>query len=155
MKKTKKDKGLTINQKVILIKNCQACGSKNLFQFLNFGPMPIPNIYKTEKEIRTGGQITFQLDASLCTDCGLVQLGEIVPSELLFASEYAYKTPEAMRLNFSQSVKETISLARAKKGDKVLEIGSNIGICLKEYQKKGLVILGVDPAEIYAQKANE
>ncbi len=141
--------------KVILVRKCRACESRNLFEFLNFGPMAIPNIYKTPKEIQTRSQMTFQLDANLCLDCGLVQLGQIVPPELLFAADYAYKTPQAMKKNFRQSTLETIAFSKAKLGDRVLEIGSNIGISLAEYKKRGLRVLGVDPAKIYAEEANK
>jgi len=117
--------------------------------------MPKPNIYLTRKEALEYGLPTFQLDASLCTDCGLVQLGEIVPSEELFAENYAYRTPEAMRPDFRESAQETASIAGIKEGASALEIGSNIGICLDEYRKIGMKVLGVDPATIYAKQANK
>ncbi|MEK7550209.1 MAG: class I SAM-dependent methyltransferase [Patescibacteria group bacterium] len=148
-------KNLKVPGKVRPITSCQACQSKNLYKFINFGPMPKPNIYMTREEALEQGLQTFQLDASLCTDCGLVQLGEIVPSEELFAENYAYRTPEAMRPDFKESAEETASLAGIKKGAKVLEIGSNIGICLDEYRKMGMKVLGVDPATIYAKQANK
>lgn len=140
--------------KVTLITNCMACGGKNLYKFINFGPMPKPNIYFTREEISKQGQVTYQLDANLCTDCGMVQLGQIVPSEELFADNYAYRTPEAMRSDFQESAEETIAMAKAGPGTKVLEIGSNVGICLQEYQKRKMDVLGVDPAVIYAKQAN-
>src|SRR3989338_7851062 len=82
------------SRKVILLKKCQGCGSPNLYKFINFGPMPKPNIYQTREEVFEHGQISYQLDANLCTSCGLVQLGEIVPSDELFAENYAYRTPD-------------------------------------------------------------
>lgn len=143
------------SHKVILLTKCQACGSVNLFKFINFGPMPKPNIYRTREEVLEHGQISYQLDANLCTDCGLVQLGEIVPSDELFAEDYAYRTPDAMTPDFREGAKETVAISKAKKGSQVLEIGSNVGICLKEYKKLGMKVLGVDPATIYANQANE
>ena len=107
-------KNLKVTGKVRPITSCQACQSKNLYKFINFGPMPKPNIYMTREEALEQGLQTFQLDASLCTDCGLVQLGEIVPSEELFAENYAYRTPEAMRPDFKESAEETASLAEIK-----------------------------------------
>ncbi len=137
------------------ILSCQACESKNLYKFINFGPMPKPNIYLTREESLKSGVPTFQLDANLCTNCGLVQLGEIVPSEELFAENYAYRTPEAMRPDFRESAAETAAIAGVGKGAKVLEIGSNVGICLEEYRKMGMKVVGVDPAAIYAKQANK
>lgn len=101
------------------------------------------------------GLQNFQLDASLCVDCGLVQLGEILSSEELFSDNYAYRTPDAMRPDFKESAEDTISIAGTQPGAKILEIGSNIGICLDEYKKLGMKVLGVDPATIYAKQANE
>lgn len=142
------------SNKVILLTKCQACGSSNLFKFINFGPMPKPNIYQTREEVFEHGQISYQLDANLCTDCGLVQLGEIVPSDELFAEDYAYRTPDAMKPDFKQSAIETIAIAHAKKGAKALEVGSNVGIALQEYKNLGMKVVGVDPATIYASQAN-
>ena len=142
------------SHKVILLTKCQACGSNNLYKFINFGPMPKPNIYQTREEVFGHGQISYQLDANLCTDCGLVQLGEIVPSDELFAEDYAYRTPDAMKPDFKEGALETIAISHAKEGSKVLEIGSNVGICLKEYKKLGMKVLGVDPATIYSNQAN-
>lgn len=143
------------SHKVRLLNTCQGCGGKNLYKFINFGPMPIPNIYQTREEIFTNGQVTYQLDANLCIDCGLVQLGEIVPSNELFADNYAYRTPDFMKYDFLESARETVDLSKASKGSKVLEIGSNIGLCLKEYKRLGMEILGVDPAREYALQANK
>ncbi len=140
-------------QKITLIDDCQGCGGKNLYKFINFGPMPPPNVYLTKEEFLTQGQISYPLDANLCEDCGLVQLGQIVPSESLFPGDYAYRTPEAMRADFNESARETIQLSGAEKGSKVLEVGSNIGICLQEYQKMGMQALGVDPAVTSAEQA--
>jgi methylation protein EvaC len=143
------------SHKVIILTACQACGGRNLYKFMNFGPMPKPNIYQTREEVFEHGQISYQLDANLCTDCGLVQLGEIVPSDELFADDYAYRTPDAMKPDFKQGALETIAISHAKKGSKVLEIGSNIGIWLKEFKKLGMKVVGVDPATLYADQANE
>lgn len=141
--------------KVIQIKKCMACNSKKLYKFIDFGPMPIPNIYLTRKDLMEKPQLSFYLDAYLCKNCGLVQLGQIVPEHDVFANNYTYKTPEAMRNNFLENVKETISMASLKKGSKILEIGGGIGIPLQEYKKLGMKVLGVDPALGVARQANK
>jgi len=141
--------------KVRLLTTCQGCGGKNLYKFINFGPMPKPNIYQTHKEIIQYGQVSYQLDANLCMDCGLVQLGEIVPSNELFADNYAYRTPDVMKFDFREGAHESIAISKASTGSRVLEIGSNIGLCLKEYKKLGMRVLGVDPATEYAMQANK
>lgn len=133
------------------ITKCQACGSRNLYKFIDFGLMPKPNIYLTKEEV--GEQTTYQLGADLCTKCGLVQLDRIVPSEDLFAKNYAYVTPEMMRPNFIENVEETLRIS--VNPNKVLEIGGGIGIALQEYKKRGLDVLGVDPAPIVADRANK
>jgi methylation protein EvaC len=117
--------------------------------------MPKPNVYLTREEVLEQGQISYQLDANLCINCGLVQLGEGLSSDELFPENYAYRTPDAMKPNFREGARETITLSRMRKGSKVLEIGSNIGTCLKEYKKLGMKVLGVDPATICSKQANE
>ena len=132
---------------------CQACNSKTLYKFIDFGLMPKPNIYLNKKQV--GEQTTYQLGANLCTNCGLVQLDRIVPSEELFAKEYAYVTPEAMRKDFREGVKETVDIFGGIP-KRVLEIGGGISIPLQEYKRLGVVdVVGVDPAPIVAKKARK
>lgn len=143
------------DKKVTLMDKCQGCGSSRLFKFINFGPMPRPNVYMTKDEIFRYGQVNYNLDASLCTKCGLVQLGQGLSTEELFPDNYAYQTPSAMSVDFSDAADDVMHLYGFKKGSKVLEIGSNIGVCLQQYKKRGMKVLGVDPATECAKIANE
>ncbi len=132
------------------INKCQACNSKSLYKFIDFGLMPKPNIYLTKKKV--GEQTTYQLGANLCTNCGLVQLDRIVPSEDLFAKNYAYITPEAMRKDFVENVNETVKTIVKEKCN-VLEIGGGVSIPLQEYKKRDFKVLGVDPSPIPSKEA--
>lgn len=143
------------DKRVTIMDKCQGCGGSNLFKFINFGPMPRPNVYMTQEEILLNGQVNYNLDANLCTKCGLVQLGQGLSAEELFPDNYAYQTPNAMSTDFKDAADDLTRLFGLKKGSKILEIGSNVGVCLQEYQKRGMKVLGVDPATECAEIANK
>ena len=61
-----------------------------------------------------------------------------------------------MNINhFDEYAEKVISRFNLKKGSLVLDVGSNDGTCLKAFQKRGMNVLGVDPADNVAEIANE
>jgi len=83
-----------------------------------------------------------------CEKCTLVQLRHTAPQELLYARFYWYKSgvtdtmPRALR-DITEAVERMFPL---KKGDVVLDIGSNDGTMLRTYTVPELVFVGVEPA---------
>lgn len=132
---------------------CRICGSKNLFKFLELGPMPLANRFVSELSEE---EPYYPLDVYYCNDCGLVQLLDIVPPEDIFNDDYAYFTgaSEPMREHFARLV-EDAQLHLPLTGDSlVVDVGCNDGTLLECFSEKTKAeLLGIDPAVNVVQSA--
>jgi len=136
------------------VEKCRICESADLHFFLKLGPTPLANRF-----IRPGqeheSEPSYPLDVCLCKKCGLVQLGFVVPPEILFR-DYIYfsSTSATIRSHFAGLAEEVLDKF-ASKNDLVVEIASNDGVLLKNMLGKGVRPLGVEPATNIAKVANE
>lgn len=140
---------------VFKLENCRACGGDKLLLFLQLGPTPAPNRF-LKAHHRHKAEKFYPLDVCFCKDCGLVQLAHVVSPKIMFQN-YVYipSTSETMRNHFAGLASDAIKKTKAEKEDLVVDIGSNDGTLLKSFKSKGLKILGVDPAENLAKRANQ
>ncbi|MEB3257570.1 MAG: class I SAM-dependent methyltransferase [Cyanobacteriota bacterium] len=133
--------------------NCRICKANHCEEIMSFGEvalsdafLPDPLSFKEEKR--------YPLTLVICQECCHVQIKEILDPKLLF-SKYPWETgiPASIKQycrDFADS-----SLRKLQPNQKrVLEIASNDGTMLKEFQRRGYDVLGVDPAENIAKKAN-
>jgi len=91
-----------------------------------------------------------------CQDCGLVQLGYVVPPEVMFR-DYPYVSGTTVTLtnHFHQLARDIVERFNFPAGSRIVDIGSNDGTFLRGFQKQGMRVLGVDPALNIAKIANE
>jgi len=132
--------------------NCRSCGSNVTNSIFSFGKTPLANrLLKTEQ--LSEAEPKYELEIMLCETCGLVQLKEIVDPGVLF-SEYLYFSSNAVTMleSVSQLVDKLTPIL--PKNAKVVEIASNDGYLLQYYQKKGIDVLGIEPAKNIADYAN-
>jgi SAM-dependent methyltransferase len=132
--------------------NCRFCGG-SLHEFVDLGMSPLCESYLTNDQLNTMEPF-YPLAACVCRDCLLVQLQEYVAPEHIF-SEYAYFSSfsdawlEHVR-QYVDAVTERLGLGPASQ---VIEIGSNDGYLLQFFVKKGIPVLGIDPAANIASTA--
>lgn len=127
-------------------KTCRLCGSHRLSLEIQ-----VPLTYIADKYASAPNEVgeLYGLDLYQCQTCGHVQVINILPLELLFASDYTYKPSRSPKLiehflNYANRFSEEISYIPKK----VLDIGSNDGLFLKCMQEKySAEVLGIDPAE--------
>jgi SAM-dependent methyltransferase len=134
---------------------CRLCDSKDLQLVLSLTPTPAADDYVTAEQ-RPVSQGVYPLNLHLCNECGHVQMLDVVPPEKLFV-DYLYETSSSLGLvdHFRRYVDEILCRFSPSPGSLVVDIGSNDGSFLREFQKRGLTVLGVDPAQKIALKANE
>lgn len=131
-----------------LIKNCRLCGSSRLKKFLNFGEVPLGNNLSNTK-IKSLKIKKYPLAVKICQKCNHFQLGHSVDPYELYAFNYTYLTgiTKEFKKHFNEYSDWIINKIKLKKENKILDIGSNDGTCLKFFKNKGMHTLGVDPAK--------
>lgn len=125
-------------------KTCRLCGRAKLTAVFNLPATPLANEF-VKAPVK---QEPIPLVVMLCENCGHAQLQHVVDSQRLF-STYAYTsgTSAVFREHFARYAEEVIERRGLKAGDFVLEIGSNDGTLLLEFQRRGMRVLGIEPAE--------
>jgi hypothetical protein len=132
---------------------CRVCGSADLRLFLSFGQMPLANAFlRSPDEFAT--EARYPLDVFFCAGCSLVQLVDVIHPELLFRDYiYVTGTSDTMarhNVEYARTVAELLKLISA---DLVVEVASNDGSLLGQFQALGVRTLGVEPATNIAEIA--
>ena len=135
--------------------NCRFCNMKLSHVFADLGKSPLANSYLEKDQIEKK-EIFLPLTVYVCSKCLLVQLDKFEDPEVIF-KEYAYMS------SYSQSwlkhVKDFSELVIKKfelnKKSRIIEIASNDGYLLKNFQKKNIPILGIEPAKNVAKIARK
>ena len=141
------------HKKRYIFKNtCRVCGSKNLIKYFDFGNMPLVNSFLAPGEKEAD---KIPLAVMFCNDCSNSQLNTVVDSKYLF-SNYIYhssisKTFQKHCLAMAKNIK---NLFKNKNNLKCFDIASNDGCLLKEFQKEGYKVIGVEPAKNLSKIAN-
>lgn len=131
------------------------CDSKNVELAVKLEPIPLSENYTDAPETaRTARRIP--IDVYMCADCKHVQQLDIVESERLW-ERYTYYSGHAkgMPEHFRNVVADVISNRGFPAGSLVIDIGSNDGSLLRPFKDAGFEVLGIDPANVIAQKATE
>jgi hypothetical protein len=131
------------------VEECQICGHAPLDQVLSLGYMPPVN-----QMVPIGAvprqQPWFPTDLLHCRNCDLVQLGLAVDPVIIFPPEYPYTsgTTKLLRDNFADLYRESAALLALKPDDFCVDIGSNDGTLISNYQNGGHRILGIEPTDV-------
>lgn len=134
---------------------CRLCDSKDLEQVLALEPSPPANSFVSRERLDIV-QEKFPLDVAICGHCGHVQLRDVVDPRLLF-EDYVYVsgTSPVFVDHFRRYAADVVERLDIKRGDLVVDIGSNDGTLLRFFQAAGCRVLGIDPAKAIAQAASE
>jgi len=133
------------------IHECRLCKSRDIDVILPFGEVALANSYPFSKEDR---EDLFPLTLMKCTNCGHIQLRETINPERLFLN-YLYSSSDSPSLiKHFKEYAEDIKNRFYKENLNILEIGSNDGILLKEFENiKFGKLIGIDPAENISERA--
>lgn len=135
---------------------CRSCGARGLKELLALGDSPLADRLLTPDEL-DGPEVHAPLDVVFCPECSLVQLTVSVSPEELFCNEYPYfsSVSPSLMAHFAASAERIVEARRLGPGSLVMEAASNDGYMLCNFMKKGIPVLGIDPAENPARKAQE
>lgn len=138
---------------VATIAGCRLCGSPLLTALWSFGETPLANAYLTREELGQP-ELFVPLNVFRCETCALVQLRETVSPDVLFQNYlYVSSTSPAFVKHFDAYAAHLVERFRLSPPALVIEIGSNDGILLKPLLKRGVRVLGIEPARAIAERA--
>ena len=123
---------------------CRGCLGNKLFSALDLGDLPIANelLLNSESQIEK-----FPLHLRICSDCGLGQVEDVVTPERIFRDYRYLSSMSTTFLNHaSDFVNQRVQEGMFSPGDWVLEIASNDGYLLKNFLKRGIRAIGIEPA---------
>jgi SAM-dependent methyltransferase len=140
-------------QGVTELKHCRVCKKDNLFTFLSLGPIPLSNSFLRQEQL-AGPEPFFPLDVCFCSNCGMVQLAQVVAPEIMF-KDYVYLTGSSspMQTHFAGMAERVIAKLDLPAGSLVADIGSNDGTLLSQFKQRGMRVLGIEPATNVAELA--
>jgi len=140
---------------VVHRETCRMCGSRDLQPLLEMTPTPPGDHYVTADALNKP-QPAYPLTLVMCGACGLAQLPDVVDPELLYR-DYIYNTSISLGLvqHFDNYAEAVVQRVGPRSGSLMVDIGSNDGTLLRAFAKRGLRVLGIDPARDVARKATE
>ena len=136
-------------------RGCLSCGTPLRHTFVDLGMSPLCESYLSAEQLNQMERF-YPLHVWVCEKCFLVQLEEFVSPEEIF-TEYAYFSSYAdswvdhMR-RYADAISDRLSLG---KESFVVEVASNDGYLLQHFVKKGIPVLGIEPAANVAKVAVE
>jgi SAM-dependent methyltransferase len=117
---------------------------------------PLADRLLTEEDL---GQPEFvaPLDVVFCEECCLAQITETVSPEVLFCQNYPYfsSVSKSLMEHFGSSAQQILQDRCLSSDSLVMEAASNDGYMLKHFVEAGVPVLGIDPADGPAKRAEE
>jgi len=134
---------------------CRFCGAKLHRTFVDLGMSPLCETYPSAAELHRG-EVYYPLHVYVCEQCFLVQLKEFESPENIF-SDYAYFSSYSDSWlkhceNYCDAMIHRFGLNRESF---VVEVASNDGYLLQYFVRRGVPVLGIEPAANVAKVAVE
>lgn len=130
---------------------CRSCRSADTILVIDLGLQPLANGFLSPGA--DSEEPRFPLRVVRCVRCTLVQLDTTVAAERLF-SDYLYASSISRSIvEHAESLVTQLLAQRNAPPREVIEIASNDGYLLAAYARRGIRVLGIDPAKNLAQLA--
>ena len=126
--------------------HCRICHRELPGPILDLGSMPLANSFLASPG-EFAQEASYPLAVTSCVGCGLAQLTYTVPAEQLYRNYiYVSSTSEWVRAHAERLAADLSSRYGWGPSDLLVEVASNDGTVLKAFQKRGIQVLGVEPA---------
>lgn len=131
----------------VVVDRCQVCDAEPLERIAFLGYLPPVNTMPLVGSI-PAEQPSYPALLLRCGRCQLLQLGLVVDPKILFPPEYPYTsgTTRILRENFAELAREAAPLVGLGPDDLVIDIGSNDGTLLSNFQP-GHRVHGIEPTD--------
>ena len=136
-----------------IVPRCRSCNAELTHTFLDLGMSPLANSYVAAGQLNQTEPF-YPLHVLVCASCFLVQLPVVARPEAIF-SDYAYFSSFSDSwLEHARGYVDAITQRFALNSQSwVVEIASNDGYLLQYFVKKGIPVLGIEPAANVAAEA--
>ncbi len=137
------------------INNCRFCKASLKYTFADLGSSPLANSYLKKQDLNKMEPF-YPLRVYVCAKCYLVQLPEFQSPEAIF-DDYAYFSSYSETwLKHAKAYSELmINRFGFDSKSNIIEIASNDGYLLQNFKKRGIPVLGIEPAKNVAKVAEE
>ena len=132
---------------------CRGCGGGLGEPFLDLGVTPLANSYLRAEDLLRAEPF-YPLQVSVCGECFLVQVPAVQTPEAIFG-EYAYFSSfsTAWLKHVEEYAERMIHELGLGSESLVVEIASNDGYLLQFFKRRGIPVLGIEPARNVAEAA--
>lgn len=133
---------------------CRIC-EHEIAPFMTYGRMPIANGFLTPDQFKE--EYFFELKPAFCSHCLTFQIEEQPAPEAMFHDHYAFfsRTSKMMQAHFKDYATWVGDNYLTGLAPFVVELGSNDGIMLENFAKRGIQHLGVEPSANVAEEARK
>tara|TARA_Y100000310_G_scaffold339802_1_gene433624 strand:+ start:2551 stop:3813 length:1263 start_codon:yes stop_codon:yes gene_type:complete len=131
-------------------KTCAICGNKERNTILDYGDVPAAGSFPKTNELNK--EPKYHLGLEFCDVCGLLQTNSILDADYLF-KDYRYMSSIGLSQHYSDLASLLVERFSLDGASSVVEIGSNDGVLQVPFQKLGVSVVGVEPAQNIAQIA--
>jgi NDP-4-keto-2,6-dideoxyhexose 3-C-methyltransferase len=123
---------------------CKNCKHNFLEKIVKIGKQPLSGFFYPNKKKKLE---KYSLDLHKCPKCHLVQLSNLANTKKMYGSHYGYKTSvsKMMLLHLKEKIQRLKKFKFIKKGNNILDIGSNDASFLKLLGNK-YNLYGIDPS---------
>ncbi len=131
------------------VKQCRICGNNQLVPVLNLGTQVLTGVFPRNKnqQITSGPLELVRCVGDKNRTCSLVQLKHSFDSAEMYGDNYGYRSGlnNSMVKHLNGIVNNILNIVSFKKGDLIIDIGSNDSTLLQAYGDKGYNLVGIDP----------
>ncbi len=132
---------------------CGSCGATGLEEVLSLGEQPLANALLTDAQLALP-EPRYPLGLAFCPGCCLAQITRTVEPWLLFNRyPYASSVSDAFVAHARTLVERMVADGGLGPDSLAIELASNDGYLLQHYVRRGVPVLGIDPAENLAAAA--
>ena len=134
---------------------CRFCNTPLSHELVDLGMSPLCESFLTADQLNRMESF-YPLKVYVCSNCFLAQLEEYVSPEDIF-TEYAYFSSysDTWLQHAKRYTQLMIERFKLNEGHQVIELASNDGYLLQYFVKRGIPVLGIEPAKNIAKVAVE
>ncbi len=134
---------------------CRSCGRTGLEPILSLGFTPLANALLTFEQHKEP-EPKYPLDLVFCPTCTLVQITETIDPDILFREYVYFSSFSDTVLRNAENIVNRLAIERGLGSENLaVEIASNDGYLLQYYRRRGVPVLGIEPARNVAEVAEQ